>query len=124
MKDFKSIIGGDADAIKNVRIQNCIDSVSDESKLSIMNMRKEFRSLITERENLLDLGATSTTDIATNVKNINAKDLIDKLNDNIDKLAVTARRLKLRITQHNILFPDNKEKELTDEELSFLKNII
>lgn len=124
MKDFKSIIGGDADAIKNVRIQNCIDSVSDESKLSIMNMRKEFRSLMSERENLLDLGATSTTDIATNVKDINAQDLIAKLNDNIDKLAVTARRLKLRIAQHNILFPDNKEKELTDEELAFLKNII
>ena len=124
MKDFKSIIGGDADAIKNVRIQNCIDSVSDESKLSIMNMRKEFRSLISERENLLDLGSTSTTDIATNVKNINAQDLIAKLNDNIDKLAVTARRLKLRIAQHNILFPDNKEKDLTDEELSFLKDII
>lgn len=124
MKDFKSIIGGDADSIKNVRIQNCIDSVSDESKLLIMNMRKEYRTLVTERENMLDLGATSTTDIATNVKNINAQELIAKLNDNLDKMAVTARRLRLRIAQHNMLFPDSKEKDLTEEELGILKGLI
>lgn len=124
MKNFKSIIGGDAESIKNIRVQNCIDSVVDESKMAIMNMRKEFRQLMTDRENLLDLGATSTVDIATNVKNVNAVELVSKLNENADLLAVCARQLKIRIAQHNVLFPDNKENNLTKEELDFLADVI
>lgn len=124
MKDFRSIIGGDAESVKNLRVQTCIDSVCDESKMEIMNMRKQFRNLQMQRENLLDLGATSTTDIATNVKNVNAQELISKLVKNLDDLAICARRLRLRIAQHNILFPDNKEKQLDREELDFMNDLI
>ena len=71
-------------------------------------------------------GGTSkyTTDIATNVKNVNAVELVSKLNENADLLAVCARQLKIRIAQHNVLFPDNKEKNLTKEELDFLADVI
>lgn len=124
MKDFRSLIGADAETIKNVRVQTCIDSVCDESRMNIMEFRKKLRNLQMERENLLDLGPTSTTDIATNVKNINAVELIKNLNKNLDEIAVCARQLKLRIAQHNMLFPESKEKELSDKELDFVSKFI
>ena len=52
MKDFRSLIGADAETIKNVRVQTCIDSVCDESRMNIMEFRKKLRNLQMERENL------------------------------------------------------------------------
>ena len=45
MKDFRSLIGADAETIKNVRVQTCIDSVCDESRMNIMEFLKKLRNL-------------------------------------------------------------------------------
>lgn len=124
MKDFKSVIGGSAEDIKNIRVQNCVNSVCDESKMAIMNMRKDYRNLQVELENLLDLGITNTMDVATNVKNVNAPELVKNLHELADNMLICARQLKLRIKIHNTLFPDNKEESLKDTELDFLKGLI
>lgn len=124
MKDFKSVIGGSAEDIKNIRVQNCVNSVSDESKMAIMNMRKNYRNMQVELENLLDLGMTNTMDVATNVKNINAPELVSKLHSLADDMLICARQLKLRIKIHNTLFPDAKEDALTETELDFLKGLV
>ncbi len=124
MKDFKNLIGASEKDVKNIRIQNCVNAVSDESKMEVMNKRKEYRNLQLKLENLLDLGSDTTTDLATNLKNINATKFTKDLYEICEEMLIIARQLKMRIKVHNTLFPDSKEQELDETELDFIKDLI
>lgn len=124
MKEFKKLIGGSVEDVQNLRVQNCVNSASAESKMEVMNKRKEFRTLQTKLEDLLDLGITNTQDVATNVRNIDPNKFTSELYDLAEQMLIVARQLKLRIKVHNILFPDDKENDISKDEIDFLEGLV
>jgi len=120
MQSFKSMIGGDAESIKNLRVSNFTETALAQSQMTIQQLQNEFREKQNDIEGMLDLGIENTQDVATNLKKIDTKVLFDKVYNAADQLAVVARKLKIRVEIHNRLFPENRVNGLTKEQLDFL----
>ena len=90
----------------------------------IEKLKIDYANLQNEIENKLDLGPEQTSDLGSNLKNLNTESLFKEIYDKADKLAIIARQIKIRVSIHNTLFPENKMTSLTKEELDFLENCI
>lgn len=126
MKDFSSYIGQNADEIRNTRVENMTRTIKDESEILINKLKVEYRKKQNELEEALDLAPTSTTDLATNLKNLNPTEFISKIYTIADEMSILARRIKIRVKIHNTLFPKengSSVKDLTKEELDFLHDV-
>lgn len=120
MQSFEKIIGGSVESIKNIRVANATKSIQTQSYVNLERLKQEYRLKQNELENTLDLGITNTQDVATNVKNINAEELIRNVNELAQDMLVMAREIKLAVKVHNTLFPNFLQTDLTKEEIDFL----
>lgn len=124
MQSFSKIIGGSAKETKDIRVKNATRSMQTQSEMDIAKLIQEYRNMQNELENSLDLGITNTTDVATNLKNLDPVKVLDKVNSTAQKMVISARKIKIAVKIHNTLFPDNQVKGLSDDELDFLKDCI
>ena len=124
MQSFESIIGGSAKEVKDIRVKNATRSIQTQSEMDVAKMVQDYRNMQNDLENSLDLGITNTTDVATNLKAINPVEILNKVNTTAQSMAVLARKIKIAVKIHNILFPTAKVTGLTDDELDFLKDCI
>ena len=124
MQTFKNCIGASNDSLKNVRVNNAEKSALAQSKIMIEKLKIDYAKLQNEIENKLDLGSEQTSDLGSNLKNLNTESLFKEIYDKADKLAIIARQISIRVAIHNTLFPENKMTSLTKEELDFLENCL
>ena len=124
MQTFKNCIGASNESLKNVRVNNAEKSALAQSKIMIEKLKIDYAKLQNEIENKLDLGSEQTSDLGSNLKNLNTESLFKEIYDKADKLAIIARQISIRVAIHNTLFPEDKMTSLTKEELDFLENCI
>lgn len=124
MQSFESIIGGNAEQVKDIRVKNATRSIQTVSEMDVAKMVQDYRNMQNDLENSLDLGITNTIDVATNLKGIDPVKILNKVNTIAQSMAVLARKIKIAVEIHNTLFPDAKVTGLTDDELDFLKDCI
>ena len=124
MDTFKNCIGASNESIMNVRVNNAEKNALAQSKIMIEKLKMDYVNIQNEIENKLDLGMEQTTDLGSSLKNLNAESLLKDIYAKADSLAVLARQIKIRVSIHNVLFPDNKMTALTKDELDFLANCL
>ena len=124
MQTFKNCIGASNESLKNVRVNNAEKSALAQSKIMIEKLKIDYAKLQNEIENKLDLGSEQTSDLGSNLKNLNTESLFKEIYDKADKLAIIARQISIRVAIHNTLFPEDKMTSLTKEELDFLENCL
>ena len=124
MDTFKNCIGASNESVMNVRVHNAEKNALAQSKIMIEKLKMDYANIQNEIENKLDLGMEQTTDLGSSLKNLNAESLLKDIYAKADSLAVLARQIKIRVSIHNVLFPDNKMTALTKDELDFLANCL
>ena len=124
MDTFKNCIGASNESVMNVRVNNAEKNALAQSKIIIEKLKMDYANIQNEIENKLDLGMEQTTDLGSSLKNLNAESLLKDIYAKADSLAVLARQIKIRVSIHNVLFPDNKMTALTKDELDFLANCL
>lgn len=124
MDTFKNCIGASNESVMNVRVNNAEKNALAQSKIMIEKLKMDYANIQNEIENKLDLGMEQTTDLGSSLKNLNAESLLKDIYAKADSLAVLARQIKIRVSIHNVLFPDNKMTALTKDELDFLANCL
>ena len=124
MDTFKNCIGASNESVMNVRVNNAEKNALAQSKIMIEKLKMDYANIQNEIENKLDLGMEQTTDLGSSLKNLNVESLLKDIYAKADSLAVLARQIKIRVSIHNVLFPDNKMTALTKDELDFLANCL
>lgn len=124
MDTFKNCIGASNESVMNVRVNNAEKNALAQSKIMIEKLKMDYTNIQNEIENKLDLGMEQTTDLGSSLKNLNTESLLKDIYAKADSLAVLARQIKIRVSIHNVLFPDNKMTALTKDELDFLANCL
>ena len=124
MQTFKNCISATNESVMSVRVNNAEKSALAQSKIMIEKLKIEYAKIQNEIENKLDIGMEQTTDLGSSLKNLNTESLFKEIYEKADRLAIIARQIKIRVSIHNTLFPENKMTSLTKEELDFLENCI
>lgn len=122
MKAFSQILGATAEQLREIRVANVVRNTASESSNYIGNMKQEFRNLQSQIEDHMDLGATCTTDIASNLKNFNQKEWVEKMYPMCMQLATMAMKIRIAVNVHNQLFPTKPETGLDATDLNFIKD--
>ena len=124
MQTFKNCIGSSNESVMSVRVNNAEKSALAQSKIMIEKLKIEYAKIQNEIENKLDTGMEQTTDLGSSLKNLNTESLFTEIYDKADRLAIIARQIKIRVSIHNTLFPENKMTGLSKEELDFLAGCV
>lgn len=124
MQTFKNCIGSSNESVMSIRVNNAEKSALAQSKIMIEKLKIDYAKIQNEIENKLDLGIEQTTDLGSSLKNLNTESLFTEIYDKADRLAVIARQIKIRVSIHNTLFPENKMTGLSKEELDFLADCV
>lgn len=117
MKSLFERINVNANELREGRTRTASEMLANSSYSYIATLKSNFLSYLNKLETHLDLGATSTTDIASNLKNIDAESWVEKLyNKSTDGSAIDIYErynlINVRIRVHNALFPDLKIEEI------------
>lgn len=123
MKSFSSIIGANAQTLRETRVKNVVRNTESASRQQVETQKQSFRDKQTKLEDMLDLGATNTQDIATHLKGFNATDFVNRLYPLAIEMACEARTIAIMVNVHNMLFPDNKVEGLDKDDLAILSGI-
>lgn len=108
MKTLLERITANADELRLARATNSVEMAAEASRAQIAKWRSTFLSRLNDLENLLDLGDTSTTDIAHTLKDFNPEKWAEKIHEDIIPDIMTRyERLQARIRFHNALFPNH-----------------
>lgn len=122
MKAFSQILGATSEQLREIRVANVVRNTASESSNYIGNMKQDFRNLQSQIEDHMDLGATCTTDIASNLKNFNQKEWVEKMYPMCMQLATMAMKIRIAVNVHNQLFPTKPETGLDSTDLNFIKD--
>ena len=123
MESFQKMIGANAAALRETRVKNTVRNAEAASRAKVEAAKQEFRNMQTKLEDMLDLGATNTQDIATHLKGFDATTFVDQLYPLAVDMAVKAREVAVIIGVHNKLVPDNKVDNLDKDDLSILEGL-
>lgn len=119
MESFSKLIGANTETIKETRVKNTVRNVEAVSRQKVEALKQEFRNMQSKLDDILDIGATNTQDIATHLKGFNATSFVNDVYPLITNMCVKAREVIIAINLHNSLFPTNKVDELDREDLQF-----
>lgn len=123
MKSFEKIIGANPDALRETRVKNVVRNTEAASRAKVEAQKQAFRDKQSKLEDMLDLGATNTQDIATHLKGFNAADFVDKIYPLAIDMATEARAIAIMVNVHNMLFPEKKIDNLDEDDLAILEGI-
>lgn len=123
MKSFEKIIGANPDTLRETRVKNVVRNTEAASRAKVEAQKQSFRDMQSKLEDMLDLGATNTQDIATHLKGFDANSFIDRLYPLAVDMAVEARQIAIMVNVHNMLFPNKKVDGLDNDDLSILEGI-
>lgn len=123
MQDFSKIIGANASDLRETRVKNTVRNAEAASRQKVEGAKQEFRNLQMQMEDILDLGATNTQDIATHLKGFDAQKFVDTIYPLAVKMAVKAREVTIMVNLHNKLFPNNTVEALDKDDLSVLEGL-
>lgn len=124
MESFSKLIGANTETIKETRVKNTVRNVEAVSRQKVEALKQEFRNMQSKLDDILDIGATNTQDIATHLKGFNATSFVNDVYPLVTKMCVTAREVTIAVNLHNSLFPTNKVDELDKEDLQFLNSLM
>lgn len=117
MKSLLERISASADELRMVRVKAAVDSAASASMAQLLRNKQNILSYVSDIESLLDLGATSTTDIATNLRGFNATEWTEKLHESLNKVFEKIVIFNAKVAVHNALFPSNQIDELTESNI-------
>lgn len=123
MNSFKNIIGASADALRETRVKNVVRNTEAASRNRVETAKQTFRDMQSKLEDILDIGATNTQDIATHLKGFDANKFIDAVYPLAVEMAVKAREVGIMVTLHNRLFPENTVDGLDEDDKAILNGI-
>lgn len=123
MKSFDKIIGASAANLRETRVKNVCRNAEAASRAKVEAQKQSFRDKQSKLEDMLDLGATNTQDIATHLKGFDANKFVDSLYPLAVEMATEARIISIMVNVHNMLFPDKKVDNLDEDDLSILAGI-
>lgn len=124
MKSLFEKISQSSDDLRTCRVKNSVDMLANANQSFIMKKRSELLAFVNKLENRLDLGATSTTDIATNLLNVSTEDWVSEVDRLVMEAVDRIRNLDVRIKLHNSLFPNDPIEPISVEEDSVLSIIL
>lgn len=107
MKSLFERISANTDELRIVRVKNAVELAADASFAEILKYRREFLERVNKLEQCLDLGQTSTTDIASNLQKFNPTEWASNLHELIGEISARAEKINCRVRIHNSLFPEN-----------------
>lgn len=119
MESFIKLIGANTETIKETRVKNTVRNVEAVSRQKVEALKQEFRNMQSRLDDILDIGATNTQDIATHLKGFNATSFVNDVYPLVTNMCVKAREVIIAINLYNSLFPTNKVDELDKEDLQF-----
>lgn len=120
MKSFEKIIGANASDLRETRVKNVVRNTEAASRAKVEAQKQSFRDKQSKLEDMLDLGATNTQDIATHLKGFDTVKFVDDLYPLAVEMATEARCISIMVNVHNMLFPDKKVDGLDEDDLSIL----
>lgn len=123
MKSFEKIIGANADSLRETRVKNVVRNTEAASRAKVEAQKQSFRDKQSKLEDMLDLGATNTQDIATHLKGFDAVKFANDLYPLAVDMAAEARAITIMVNVHNMLFPDKKVDSLDEDDLAILSGI-
>lgn len=123
MKSFDKIIGASANDLRETRVKNVCRNTEAASRAKVECQKQAFRDKQSQLEDMLDLGATNTQDIATHLKGFDARKFVDELYPLAVAMATEARCIAIMVNVHNKLFPDSKVDGLDDDDLTILAGL-
>lgn len=126
MKSFKEQLGGTPKQIRELRVQNFLKMVSEQSKSLIEigeNGKCAYRKLQNKLESLLDIMPDSSIDLSSKLSNTNVSELVNNINSTTADMIKVAQIVQRRVAVHNRLFPDDTVEGLSKEELDFINDI-
>lgn len=123
MKSFEKIIGANANDLRETRVKNVVRNTEAASRAKVEAQKQSFRDKQSKLEDMLDLGATNTQDIATHLKGFDANKFVDSLYPLAVEMAIEARSIAIMVNVHNTLFPTKKVDGLDEDDLSILAGI-
>lgn len=124
MKSLFEKISQSSDDLRTCRVKNSVDMLANANQSFIMKKRSELLASVNLLENRFDLGATSTTDIATNLLNVSTENWVSEVDKLVMDVVDRIRNLDVRIKLHNSLFPNNPIEPISVEEDSVLSIIL
>lgn len=123
MTSFEKMIGANAESLRETRVKNTVRNAESASRQKVEAAKQEFRNMQAKFEDLVDLGATNTMDIATHLKGFNAEKFVSELYPLAVEMAIKAKEVAVVVNVHNMLFPKNTIEGLDEDDLSILNGI-
>lgn len=105
-------LSASADELRSTRVKNTVELLSEANFILITERKSSMLEYINKIEKLLDLGANSTTDIASNLQKVNPKEWANEFDNALIELVARIRNLNTRIIINNELFPEKKIEPL------------
>lgn len=99
--------------LRATRVKNAVSTASVALRTKVFESQKKLLKYIGSIERLLDLGAKSTTDIATNLSEFDSTTWAEQLEGNVLECAIRYSKLKTLTSVYNALFPDEKIEDIT-----------
>lgn len=126
MKSLLERISANADELRKERAKLVASSAVAASTSRLLSVKQDLLEKLSNIEYLLDLGATSTTDIGTHLRSFNAVDWAENLygDNGLNGLIATIINLNARIRVHNALFPTDTIEELDETSSEILKTML
>lgn len=114
MKSLLERISANADELRQERAKLAVGSAVAASTSRLLSTKQNVLKKLSKVEHLLDLGATSTTDIGTHLHEFDAEKWANQLygEGGLFDLVNEVTNLNARIKIHNMLFPLNTIEEL------------
>lgn len=123
MKSFEKIIGANAESLRETRVKNVVRNTEAASRQKVEVQKQAFRDKQSKLEDMLDLGATNTQDIATHLKGFDAVKFVDEIYPLALTMANEARAIAIMVNVHNMLFPEKKVDGLDKDDLAILEGL-
>lgn len=106
-----------------LRVKNFKKNLLSTSKDHVRHLIKEFNNLQNDLESLLDFAPSNTTDLWSNLKNINVDTTINDIYKKAEDLAILLKEIKVAEKIHNTLFPEDKIDATKEIDEDFLADL-
>ena len=119
MKTLLERVTAGADELRQQRARNSVEMAAESSRSEIAKYKNDLLNGLNKIENLLDLGETSTTSIAENLKDFNPTKWAEELyGRTLVNIIESVQNINIRIKIHNSLFPEHAVDEINGKTFS------
>lgn len=122
MNSIENVLSTEGSA-KELRVKNFKKNLLAISKDKVMALVRKYNNKQNELESALDLAPSSTTDLWSNLKNVNPDSLMTQVYSIATEMAVLLKEIRVAQLTHNTLFPENLIDVSKEIDEDFLANL-